>query len=382
MPTQSTAQSTVQSPVQSPRQSPSPSHSGDAATAEQIEAFVGRFVGDLAAVAHAATVVLGDKLGLYRALAAHGPATPDELADATGCDARYLSEWLLAQAASEYAHYDPGTGAFWLDAAQVACLADDSLPTFVAGGMAVVSSMHRDEDAVRAAFLTGDGVGWHQHHHDLFLGTERFFRPGYAANLAASWIPSIDGLEQRLERGIRVADVGCGHGASTVLMAAAYPHSEFVGIDYHAESIEIARRRAVEAGVQDRVTFECASAGEYAGTGFGLVCVFDALHDMGDPATAAAHIRASLADDGVFLLVEPNAADDPEGNLNLVGRVFYSASTFVCTPASRSQSGRTAACLGAQAGEARLRELLLDAGFGSVRRAAETPFNMVLDVRP
>jgi SAM-dependent methyltransferase len=352
------------------------------ATPEEIEAFTHQFAADLAAVAHAATVVLGDKLGLYRALADLGPSTPEELATATGCDARYLREWLLAQAASGYADLDPSSGRFSLDAAQAACLADETAPTFLAGGMAVVSSMHRDEDAVRNAFTTGEGVGWHQHNHDLFTGTERFFRPGYAANLTSSWIPAIAGLDEALRRGISVADVGCGHGSSTILMAEAYPESRFVGFDYHEGSIEVARQRAAEAGVADRVTFEVAPAAAYPGEGYGLVCIFDALHDMGDPTAAATHIRRSLAADGVLLLVEPNAQDQAEDNLNLVGRIFYSASTFICTPASRAQGGPGAACLGAQAGEATLRSLLLDAGFGSVRRATETPFNMVLEARP
>ncbi|MDX6234843.1 MAG: hypothetical protein QOH68_3971 [Nocardioidaceae bacterium] len=351
------------------------------ASPEEIEAFTMKFVADLAAVAHAATVVLGDKLGLYKALATRGPSTPEELAAATGYDGRYLREWLLAQAASGYAEYDASTGRFSLDAAQTACLADESASTFLAGGMAVVSSMHRDEDTVRNGFVTGEGVGWHEHHHDLFIGTERFFRPGYAANLTASWIPAVDGLEEALQRGIRVADVGCGHGSSTILMAQAYPASEFVGFDYHPESIDAARNRAAEAGVQDRVRFEVASAADYLGNEFGLVCVFDALHDMGDPTAAAAHIRTSLAENGIFLLVEPNAHDRVEANFNLVGRIFYSASTFVCTPASRAQGGSDAACLGAQAGETRLRAILSTAGFSTVRRATETPFNMVLDVR-
>jgi SAM-dependent methyltransferase len=344
-----------------------------------VEAFVGRVAGDLAAVAHAATVVVGDKLGLYGALATHGPSTPAELASVTGCDERYLREWLCAQAASEYAHYDPVTERFHLDPVQVACLADEQSPAFVAGGMAVVSSFHRDEDAVRQAFTTGEGVGWHQHHHDLFVGTERFFRPGYLANLTTSWLPAVPGLVERLEAGTTVADVGCGHGASTVLLAEAYPASTFVGIDSHPTSIEVARRRADDAGVGDRVRFEVATADTFDGEGYGLVCIFDALHDMGDPTAVARHIRSSLADDGVFLLVEPNAGDRIEDNLHLVGRIFYSASTFVCTPASRAQDG--GACLGAQAGEARLREVCTAAGFGSVRRAAETPFNMVLEVR-
>ena len=349
---------------------------------EQLEAFTMKFVGDPGAVAHAATVVLGDKLGLYTTLAATGPATPAELADATGYDARYLREWLLAQAASGYANYDSKTGTFWLDAAQAACLADDSAPTFLAGGMAVVSSMHRDEDAVRDAFVTGEGVGWHEHHHDLFSGTERFFRPGYAANLVSAWIPAIDGLDAALRRGISVADIGCGFGSSTILMAEAYPDSSFVGYDYHAESIAAARSRAADAGVSDRVTFEVASAAAYPGSDFDLVCIFDALHDMGDPTQAAAHVRASLAEGGVLLLVEPNAAEQVEDNFNIVGRVFYSASTFVCTPASRAQGGADAACLGAQAGETQLRSVLTDAGFSSVLRATETPFNMVIAARP
>ncbi len=354
----------------------------DAATPEEVEAFTFKFAADLAAVAHAATVVIGDKLGLYGVLAERGPATPTELAEATGCDERYLREWLCAQAASGYACYDPATGRFSLDGAQAACLADDRAPTFLAGGMAVVSSMHRDSDVVGDAFRTGEGVGWHQHHHDLFTGTERFFRPAYSANLVSSWIPAIGGLDATLRAGTRVADVGCGHGSSTILLAQEYPAAELVGFDYHRPSIEAARQRAEEAGVADRVTFEVATAADYPGSGFGLVCVFDALHDMGDPTASARHIRQSLAADGVFLLVEPNAGDRVEDNLDLVGRIFYSASTCICTPASRSQGGAGAACLGAQAGEERLRNVLTDAGFSSVRRATETPFNMVLDVRP
>jgi 2-polyprenyl-3-methyl-5-hydroxy-6-metoxy-1,4-benzoquinol methylase len=353
-----------------------------APTADEIDAFVGRFATDLAAVLHGATVVLGDKLGLYSALAERGPSTPAELAAATGCDERFLAEWLRAQAAAEYAHYDAATGRFHLDAAQASCLGDERSPAFMAGGMAVASSVHRDQDVVREAFLTGEGVGWHQHHDDLFSGTERFFRPGYAANLTTAWIPAIDGLEARLQAGASIADVGCGHGASTILLAQAYPQCTVIGFDYHPASIAIARERARDAGVDDRVRFEVASADTYPGAGYDLVCVFDALHDMGDPATAAAHIRGSLAADGVFLLVEPNAGDRVEDNLGLVGKIFYSASTCICTPASRAQGGAHAACLGAQAGEAQLRALCEGAGFTSVRRATETPFNMILEVRP
>lgn len=353
----------------------------DTAPAEaEIDAFVGRFATDLAAVLHAATVVVGDKLGLYRALAELGPATPAELAAATGCDERYLLEWLSAQAASDYAKYEPATGRFHLDAAQAVCLGDPSHPAFLAGGMTLATSLHKDEEAVRSAFTTGRGVGWHEHHHDLFAGTERFFRPGYAGNLTSGWIPALDGVEDKLRVGAKVADVGCGHGASTIMLAEAYPNSTVVGYDYHEGSIDMARKRAAEAGVGDRVSFEVASATDFPGTDFDLVCIFDALHDMGDPVAAAAHIRGSLADDGTWLLVEPSAGDRLEDNLHLVGRIFYSASTMVCTPASRSQAG--AACLGAQAGDARLREVVEAGGFTRFRRATETPFNAVLEVRP
>lgn len=351
-----------------------------APTDSELEAFVGRFATDLGAVLHAATVVVGDKLGLYRALADHGPATPAELAKATGCDERYLREWLSAQAASDYAKYDPATGRFHLDPAQATCLADPAHPAFVVGGMSVATSVHKDEEMVRSAFTTGHGVGWHEHHNDLFTGTERFFRPGYVANLVSSWIPALDGVEAKLQAGASVADVGCGHGASSLLLAEAYPNSTIVGFDYHEPSIDVARKRAAEAGLSDRVRFEVASASDFPGTGYDLVCIFDALHDMGDPVAAATHIRSALGEDGTWLLVEPSAGDQLEDNLHLVGRIFYSASTMICTPASRSQVG--AACLGAQAGDARLREVAEAAGFSRFRRAAETPFNAVLEVRP
>jgi SAM-dependent methyltransferase len=347
--------------------------------AADVEAFTGRFATDLGAVLHGATVVLGDKLGLYRALAEQGPSTAEELARATGCDARYLREWLSAQAAAEYAHYDPATGRFHLDAAQAACLADEALPTFLAGGMAVASSLHRDEDRVRDAYRTGAGVGWHEHHDDLFVGTERFFRPGYAANLVDHWVPAADGLGARLEAGIAVADVGCGFGASAILLAQAYPASTVVGFDAHEPSIARARQRAEAAGVADRVRFETAAADRIGSTdgGYGLISIFDALHDMGDPVAALTHLGGRLADDGVLLLVEPRAGDRLEDNLHLVGKIFYSASSFICTPASRSQAGEHAACLGAQAGEARLRAVAEQAGLRGFRQVAETPFNAV-----
>jgi SAM-dependent methyltransferase len=351
---------------------------------EDIATFTGRFATDLAAVLHGATVVVGDKLGLYRALSAQGPSTPEELAAATGCDPRYVREWLSAQAAAEYAHYDPVTGRFHLDDVQAACLADDSLPTFLAGGMAVASSLHRDEDAVREAFRTGHGVGWHEHHHDLFDGTERFFRPGYVANLTTSWIPAIGGLAEKLAAGATVADIGCGHGSSSILLGQAYPAATVHGFDTHERSIEVARKRAADAGVADRVRFEVAAGSGYRvpDGSYDVAFIFDALHDMGDPEAVAAHIRRSLAEDGVLVLVEPNAGDRLEDNLHLVGKIFYSASTFICTPASRSQSGEAAACLGAQAGDARLGAVCGAAGFRTFRRVAETPFNAVYEVRP
>jgi SAM-dependent methyltransferase len=350
--------------------------------AETVDEFVGRFVTDLAAVLHGATVLVGDKLGLYKAMANKGPVSPSELAAAAGCDARFVEEWLNAQAASAYCHYDPTTGRYFLDEAQRTCLADERHPAFVVGGMAVASSVHKDEEAVTAAFRTGDGLGWHQHHPDLFVGTERFFRPGYVGNLAASWIPALDDVEAKLQAGARVADIGCGHGASSILLGQAYPASTVTGFDYHGPSVDVARKRASEVGVAERVSFAVAAADVYPGTGYDLVCVFDALHDMGDPTAALRHIRSSLAPDGTLLLVEPNAGDRLEDNLNLVGRIFYSASSAICTPASRHQAGDAAACLGAQAGEARLRGIAEAAGFTRFRRAAETPFNIVLEVRP
>jgi SAM-dependent methyltransferase len=347
-----------------------------------IDEFVGKFATDLASVLHGATVVVGDRLGLYKAMAAIGPCTAAGLAEHTGFDERYLQEWLNAQAASDYCHYDPADGTYQLDETQQSCLADEAHPAFMAGGMAVASSLHKDEEKVAVAFRSGAGVGWHEHHDDLFVGTERFFRPGYVANLDSSWIPALDGVEAKLHAGGRVADVGCGHGSSTVLLAQSYPSSTIFGFDYHSKSIDVARKRAADAGVADRVTFDAAAADAFGGSGYDLVCIFDALHDMGDPVGALRHIRGALAEDGTLMLVEPNAGDTIEDNLNLVGRIFYSASSFICTPASRAQGGEHAACLGAQAGEARLRRIAEEAGFTRVLRATETPFNIVLELRP
>jgi SAM-dependent methyltransferase len=345
----------------------------------KLDEFLGRFVADLGAVFHAPAVVVGDKLGLYKALAAAGPSTPAELAGRTGTSERYVREWLRGQAAGGYVTYDPAADRFLLTEEQAFALADDTSPAFVPGAFQVATSAAKDEPRIAAAFRSGAGVGWDQHHADLWQGTERFFRPGYAANLVPSWIPALDGVEAKLAAGARVADVGCGHGASTILLAQAYPRSTFTGFDYHHGSIEWARKAAAEAGVSDRVSFEVATADAYPGGGYDLVAVFDALHDMGDPLAAAGHVRRTLAADGTFLLVEPAAGERLEDNLNPVGRIFYSASLFICVPNGLSQGGEA---LGSQVPEATWRELLAEAGFGRFRRAAETPFNRVFEARP
>jgi ubiquinone/menaquinone biosynthesis C-methylase UbiE len=347
---------------------------------DKLNAFMGKMVGDMGAAMSAALVVLGDHLGLYKALAAHGPANSLELAAATGLNERLLREWLAAQAAAEYVTYDPVSGRFSLSPEQAVVFAEEESPVFLAGGFELLSAIFKDEPKVAKAFRSGLGLGWHEHDVCLFRGTERFFRPGYNANLVANWIPALDGVAAKLEAGAEVADIGCGHGASTILLAQAFPKSRFHGFDYHGPSIERAGEAAAAAGVADRIVFETASAQDYPGEGFDLACIFDALHDMGDPVGAAAHIRRSLKPDGTWLLVEPFAHDDLAENLNPIGRMFYSASTMVCTPASQSQDVGLA--LGAQAGEARLRQIVEDAGFTRFRRATETPFNLVLEVRP
>jgi SAM-dependent methyltransferase len=346
----------------------------------RLDEFMGRFVGDLGAALSAALVVIGDRLGLYRAMADGEPVSAAELAARTETDERYVREWLSNQAAGGYVSYDAERGEFFLSPEQSLALAQEGSPAFVPGAFQLATALVKDEEKIERAFVGRHGVGWHEHHHDLFSGTERFFRPGYAANLVSSWIPALDGVADKLQAGARVADVGCGHGASTILMAQAYPRSEFVGFDYHGASIEHARVAASDADLGDRVRFEAAAAKEYPGEGYDLVCMFDCLHDMGDPVGAAGHVLGTLADDGTWLIVEPFAGDRLEDNLNPVGRVFYGASTLVCTPASRDQEVGLA--LGAQAGEARLREVVLAGGFTRFRRATETPFNLVLEARP
>jgi len=345
----------------------------------KLNDFMGRFVGDLGAVMHAATVVVGDQLGLYKKLA-EKPATAEDLARRTETDPRYLREWLSAQAASGYVQYDAAHDSFSLSEEQAFALAIEGSPAFIPGAFQIAVAQFKAIPKMIQAFRTGLGLGWHEHDTALFHGTERFFRPGYAVNLVAGWIPALDGMEARLEAGAKVADVGCGHGASTIIMAQAFPKSTFVGFDYHEPSIAHARESARKAGVADRVSFEVASAKSYPGTDYDLVTVFDCLHDMGDPVGASAHVRKSLAKDGSWMIVEPFANDKLEDNLNPVGRIFYSASTFICTPASRSQEvGR---CLGAQAGEKRLQGVVTEGGFSKFRRAAETPFNLVFEAKP
>ncbi len=345
----------------------------------KLNAFMGNFVHDFGAALHATTIVVGDQLGLYKALAA-APLTAAALAEKTGTDARYVREWLSAQAASGYVQYEAATQLFSLSEEQAFALAVEGSPAFIPGAFQIAMAQFKAVPKIVEAFRTGNGVGWHEHDAALFHGTERFFRPGYAANLVESWIPALDGIEDRLEAGGHVADVGCGHGASTLIMAAAYPESTFVGYDYHEPSILHARDAAKKAGVADRVRFEVAKAKDYPGKDYDLVAVFDCLHDMGDPIGAAAHVRASLKPDGAWMIVEPFAHDDLEDNLNAVGRIFYSASTLICTPASRAQE--VGMCLGAQSGEAGMRKVVTQGGFTQFRRATETPFNIVYEARP
>jgi SAM-dependent methyltransferase len=345
----------------------------------KLNAFMGNFVHDLGAVMHAATIVVGDQLGLYKALA-DGPLTADALAAKTGTDERYIREWLSSQAASGYVQFDPATQQFSMTEEQALALAMDGSPVFIPGAFQIAVAQFKAIPKMIDAFRTGKGYGWHEHDAALFHGTERFFRPGYAANLVGNWIPALESVENKLKAGGRVADVGCGHGASTIIMAQAYPKSTFFGFDYHEPSIHYAREAAERAGVADRTRFEVGSAKAYPGADYDFVAVFDCLHDMGDPTGAAAHVLKSLRPDGTWMIVEPFAHDSLEQNLNPVGRVFYSASTFICTPASRAQD--VGMCLGAQAGEARIREVVTKGGFKRFRRATETPFNLIYEARP
>ena len=346
----------------------------------KVDALVGRLVGDLGATISAALIVLGDRLGLYKAMGDGQPVSATALAARTGLKERYVREWLSAQAASGNIEYDAGSETFSLSPEQAMAFADETSPAFFAGAFEIAQSVWLDEPKIAEAFRTGKGVGWHEHSTCLFRGTERFFRPGYNANLIESWIPALEGVRAKLEAGCTVADVGCGHGASTVLLAKAFPKSKFYGFDYHGPSIDRAREAAKAEGVADRIVFQQAAAADYPAEGFDLVAMFDCLHDMGDPVGAGRHVRDSLKEDGTWMIVEPFAHDHLEENLNPVGRIFYSASTMICTPASLAQD--VGLGLGAQAGEARLRDVAEQAGFSRFRRATETPFNMVFEARP
>jgi SAM-dependent methyltransferase len=345
----------------------------------KLNAFIGQFVTDLGAAVHTGMVVIGEKLGLYKALVGE-PLSSSQLAAMTKTDERYLREWLASQAAGGYVTYDEKTDKFSLSEEQAFALATEDSPAYLPGAFELALGSLAAVPRIAESFRTGAGMGWHEHVDGVFHGCEKFFRPGYAANLVNSWIPALHDVKDKLEAGARVADVGCGRGASTILMAKAFPKSQFFGFDYHDKSIESARESATRNGVADRVSFAVSNAKRFPGKDYDFVAVFDCLHDMGDPIGAAAHVRQSLAKDGTWMIVEPFANDQLKDNLNPVGRVYYSFSTLLCTPCSRSQE--VGLCLGAQAGETRIRDVVTSAGFNRFRRATETLFNIVYEARP
>jgi 2-polyprenyl-3-methyl-5-hydroxy-6-metoxy-1,4-benzoquinol methylase len=347
---------------------------------EKLHNLVGRTIVDFGAVSIAPLVLIGDQLGLYRALAEHGPMTSTELAARTETHERYVREWLNAQAASGYVCYHADSGRYELTPEQALLFAEEDSPAFIIGAFQTALAAGRIIGKLTEAFRTGDGIGWHEHDHELFHGIERFFRSAYTGNLVQNWIPAVDGMEAKLKEGASVADIGCGHGASTILMAQAYPAARFIGFDYHAESIAAANERARLAGVAERCRFEVASAKDFPGRNYDFVTVFDALHDMGDPAGAARHVLTTLAPEGSWMIVEPYAGDRVEENLNPVGRAYYAGSAMICTPCSLAQEVGLA--LGAQAGEARMRAVVTGAGFTRFRRATQTPFNLIYEARP
>ena len=358
-----------------PKQEPTP-----ALDQQKVEQFLHKFVNDLGASMCSALAIVGERLGLFKAMANAGPLTAAELAARTSTNERYIREWLSAQAANGYVEYIAKTDRFYLPAEHALLLADENGPAYIPGAFHLMSSLFRDEHKITEAFRSGEGVGWHEHHSSLFEGTEKFFRPTYLHNLMNSWIPALEGVEAKLKEGAAVADIGCGHGASTVLMAQSFPNSTFYGFDYHQASIEKARQRAEAAGVQHRAKFEVATAKDFEDRQYDLVCFFDCLHDMGDPAGAIKHVRETIDPEGTVMIVEPYAKETLSENLNPVGRVFYAASTMICTPASKAQEVGLA--LGAQAPESKLREIVNGGGFKRFRRAAETPFNRVYEARP
>ena len=347
---------------------------------DKLNAFMGQVVGELGATVNAGLIVIGDRLGLYKAMAGAGPITSVELAEKTGTAERYVREWLNAQAAGGFVEYNPDTQRYLLAPEQAMALANEDSPAFVCGAFELATATLKSGAEIESAFRSGAGFGWHEHDPGVATGCERFFRPGYNANLVSAWLPALDGVDAKLRVGAKVADVGCGLGASTRLMAQAYPRSQFTGFDYHPESIELARKKAKDGGLQDRARFEVGAAAAFPGSGYDLIAMFDCLHDMGDPVGAARHVRQALAPDGTWLIVEPIAGDRVEQNLNPVGRAYYAFSTFLCTPNSLSQDVGLA--LGAQAGEARIKDVATAGGFTHFRRVAETPFNLVYEARP
>ncbi|HEX4775539.1 MAG TPA: methyltransferase [Acidimicrobiia bacterium] len=356
-----------------------PTPAATAVDPDKLMSFVFRAVDEVGATLNAALVVMGDRLDLYRALAGAGPLTSGEVARRSGAAERYVREWLNAQAAGGFVEYDPQSGRYTLPPEHAVALTDETSPAYLPGLFQLAIGSVVDSPRITEVARTGGGIGWHDHVHDVHDGCERFFRPGYNAHLVDEWLPALDGVVEKLRNGASVADVGCGHGASTVLMGQTFPAATFVGFDYHDGSIETARERATAAGVGDRVRFETSPSTAYPGRGYDLVTMFDCLHDMGDPVGAARHVRESLAPDGTWMIVEPAAGDRVEDNLNPVGRAYYAFSTLLCTPCSLSQDVGLA--LGAQAGEARIRDIATTAGFTSFRRVAATPFNNVFEAR-
>lgn len=346
---------------------------------DKLHVFLGQFVNDLGATIHTGMVVIGENLGLYKALAT-GAMNSAELAAKTGVDERYLREWLASQAAGGYVTYNEDTNKFSLNAEQAFTLANEDSPVYLPGAFELALATLASVPRITECFRTGAGMGWGEHSEGVYHGTEKFFRPGYAANLVTAWIPALEGMKEKLEKGAKVADIGCGKGSSTRLMARAFPNSEFFGFDYHDKSIEAARAAAERDGLGDRAKFAVSSAKEIPSQGYDFVTVFDCLHDMGDPVGAAKHIREIMNENGTWMIVEPFAKDEMKDNLNPLGRVYYGFSTMLCTPCSRSQE--VGLCLGAQAGEARIREIVTAAGFTRFRRATETPFNIVYEARP
>jgi len=346
---------------------------------DKLNEFLDRFVADLGATAAAGNVVIGHQLGLYQALAT-GPASAGELAERTHTNPRYLAEWLCGQAAGGYVEYDAATGAYSMTEEQAFALTNPDGPLYAPGAFVLALGALRAVPRITEAFRAGTGMGWHEHDKDVFVGCEQFFRPGYLAHLIPSWLPALDGVHDKLRSGARVADIGCGLGASTILLAQEYPNSVFTGSDYHDQSIELARKRATDAGIADRVSFEVASAASFSGAGYDLAATFDCLHDMGDPVAAARHIRRALRPNGTWLIVEPLAGDDAASNMNPLGRAYYSFSTLLCVPNAMSQPGGYS--LGAQAGEAAIRQVTTEAGFTRFRRAAQSPLNLVYEARP